>query len=121
MTIATVAQYVEGSTLPDLELFWQEPDGSGLIDLASGWTFAVQVGDPGQAPVFTNTSATGATGTGTGLSSSDVPNLVVAWASSGELGDLAAGNYQIEVAATRTADSKIRKTKVRLTILEEIG
>lgn len=105
------AQYVVGSELGDLAITWDDSDGD-LIDFSSGYTFQVKVGEVGSAATFTKT--TGCTGAAT------APNLVVAWATSGELNDLTAGNYTVQVAATRTSDGKVRIQQGRITMLAAV-
>ncbi len=119
--IGTTLTYVEGSSLPDAHLWWPEPDGSGLIDYSSGYTFTAEVGVAGSAATYTATGLTGAAGSGTGAAPGDVPNLVWAHANTGEITTLAAGDYTVEVTATRTSDSKTRRRLLTLTILDGLS
>lgn len=105
----TSATYVKGSDLADLTVVWQDSDGTA-IDMASGYSFSVKVGQRGSAATFTKT--TGITGTSTGLT--------VAWATTGELNDLEPGGYTIQFTATRTSDSKQRIQQGRLDITTPI-
>ena len=94
------AVYYKGAELPDLHVTWEDEDGE-VIDFAAGWTFVVKVAREGStAASFTKSS--GITG------AASAPNVVVAWATSGELSTLAAGRYVVQVVATRAADSKDR-------------
>jgi hypothetical protein len=103
--------YVEGAELGDLGISWYDTDGS-LINFASGYTFVVKVGSPGSAALFTK--STGITGAAT------VPNVTVGWATSGELNGLSAGTYSVQVAATRTSDSKVRTQRSSLQIIKAV-
>jgi hypothetical protein len=98
--------YVQGSDLPDLALEWRQ-DGA-LIDFSSGYTFSLKIGVPGEAASLTKT--TGITGAATS------PNITIAWATSGELNTLSVGVHAVQLAATRTADSKQRFLEGSLTI-----
>lgn len=94
------ASYITGAELADLAVTWQDASGT-VVDFSSGWTFQVKVGaNLGTAAEFTKT--TGITGAAT------APNVTIAWATSGELNDLDAGTYVVQIAATRTSDSKTR-------------
>lgn len=103
------ATYVKGSDLADLVVTWLDSDGVA-INMSSGYTFSVKVGNPGSSANFTKSS--GLTGTTTGLT--------VQWATSGELNGLDAGIYTIQITATRSSDSRERIQQERLTILPAI-
>ena len=106
------AQYVLGAELGDLAITWYDDDGT-LINFSSGYTFQVKVGLAGQAATFTKT--TGITGAAT------APNVVIGWATSGELNSLTdPGAYTVQVAATRTSDSKVRVQQGRITIMAAV-
>ena len=104
-------EWTVGDDLPDLPVEWKE-DGV-LIDFSSGWTFELKVGSPGSAAAFTKTS--GFTGAATS------PNLVIQFATSGELNTLAAGRYTAQLRATRTSDSRTRTRKFPLSIGQAIS
>lgn len=107
-TTRLAVTYRSGAELPDLAIEWRDRDGN-LIDFSSGWTFTVKVGTD-LATAFTKT--TGITGAATS------PNVLVQWATSGELSTLAAGQYRIELTARRTSDSKDRAyPPIGLTVL----
>lgn len=91
--------YYAGADLPDLQLAWYD-SSAALINFASGYTFAVKVAPLGST-IATFTKSTGVTGAAT------TPNVTIAWAVS-EIGTLATGTYDVQVQATRTADSKQR-------------
>lgn len=101
--------YIKGSDLPDLVVAWYDGDGT-TIDMSSGYTFAVKVGIPGADAELTK--STGITGTSSGLS--------IQWATSGELNDLDAGIYTLQVTATRTADSRNRIQQIPLHVLDAV-
>jgi hypothetical protein len=100
-------EYVQGADLPDLTFTWYAQDGT-LIDLSTGYTFSLKIGNPGSAALITKT--TGITGAATD------PNVTIAWATSGELNTLAPGSYALQLQATRTADSKQRFLTDQITI-----
>ncbi len=109
--------YIAGASLPDLHVWWMDPDAAGLTDFSSGWTFQIDVDQVDGTDSFTKASGTtGATGSGTGQEPGDIPNLVIAWATSAEITTLSPGTYTLEISATRTADSKIRKRQLALRI-----
>jgi hypothetical protein len=98
MSLAAV--YYKGAELPDLHLTWEDEDG-GVINFAAGWTFSVKVAREGSTTAAFSKSS-GITG------SASAPNVVIAWATSGELSTLAPGRYIVQVVATRSSDSKDR-------------
>jgi hypothetical protein len=101
-----VYRVVVGQALPDLGLFVRV-DGALLAGLASGFTFSLRVRDPlDAATLFTKT--TGFTGqTGAGSEPGGTPNLVVAWAATGELDQLTPGEqHRSLLNVVRQSDSK---------------
>lgn len=109
------ARYFVGADLPDLAIRWKDRSGNP-IDFSSGYSFQLKVTRLGQTTaLFTkNTGFTGAAMDPT------APNLTVAWATTGELNNLAAGPYTVHITATRTADSKERKMQGRLEIYPSV-
>jgi hypothetical protein len=92
--------YMQGAELPDLTIDWEDRNGDP-VDFSTGHTFELKLGKPGQAAALTKT---------TGITGDDVfPNVLVAWASSGELNSLTPGPYKAILTATRTSDGKQRK------------
>lgn len=98
--------YIAGAELGDLEVTWQDSDGA-VIDFSTGYTFQVKVGRRGSAS-FTKT--TGITGAAT------APNVVIAWSTSGELNNLPANDYTVQIVATRDSDSKQRIMHTELSV-----
>ena len=94
-------EYVQGSDLPDLALSWFDYSGA-IIDFTSGYSFELKLGKPGSPALVTKT--TGFTALLTD------PNLIVSWASTGELNSIAVGEYRCQIRATRIADNKQRTT-----------
>lgn len=94
------AIYHAGAELPDLHVTWRD-DAGEVIDFAAGWSFVVKVAPEG-SKVASFTKTTGVTG------SAAAPNVVIGWATAGELSTLAPGRYTVQVVATRTADGKDR-------------
>lgn len=87
----------KGATLPNSTLTLQDDDGN-VFD-PTGYTLAMKVGNTDAAPGSTAagfTKSTGLTVSGT--------NVVADWASSGEIGDLAVGTYQMDVTATTSGE-----------------
>ena len=107
--MTTKAEYIVGADLADLTITWQDTDGTAL-DLSTGYTFSLKVGQKGSAALFTKT--TGITGTSTGVT--------VAWATTGELNTLAAGTHTGQITATRTSDSEQRIQHFTLAIADAI-
>lgn len=92
--------YYKGSAGSDLDVFWEDSDGS-LLDLSAGYTFRLTVAKFGAPTAFTKTTGLfGATGDLT--TDPQQPNLRVQWASdpSQELGTLEAGAYILHFLAT---------------------
>lgn len=94
-------------SLPDLGLFVRE-NGTLLSGLSSGYTFELKVADLSGTAMFTKSS--GFTGqAGTGAPPDGTPNLVVQWATSGEIATLSAGStYKAQLKITRNSDSRVR-------------
>lgn len=104
--------YTNGADLPDLAITWKDHAGN-IINFSTGWTFSVKVGVVGATALFTKT--TGITGAATG------PNLVIAWAVTGELNSLAPNkSYTVSITATRTADGKERKMATTIFIKDTV-
>lgn len=100
--------YTKGAELPDLAITWLDHTGE-VIDFSTGWTFAIKVGTPGKPAEFTKD--TGITGDDT------APNLVIAWATTGELDSLAPNKaYTLAITAKRTTDDKERKMNTTIYI-----
>lgn len=104
-------QYTAGADLPDGGVEWKDRNGT-IIDFSTGYTFEVRVGSAGSAATFSKT--TGITGAATS------PNLTIQWATSGELNTLPAGNYSVQIIATRTADSRARILNDTIQVLPAI-
>lgn len=89
--------YHETAARPAAELWLQDDDGS-LVDLSTGYTFALRVGSPGSAAIIDKTSGiTGAAGAGE--EPDGTPNCVIAW-TAGELDALDPGVYEWQLIAT---------------------
>ncbi len=85
--------------------FWWFVNGA-LINLSSGYTFSATLkrADTPATTIFTKT--TGFTGaTGSGNESEGVANLVVTWATTGEMNLPTEGLHRFVIVATKTADS----------------
>lgn len=115
-TIDSVDYYI-GDELESLQLWWTA--NGALVDLSVAHTYSsklVLASDSTGTALFTKTTGfTGAAGSGT--KASGVPNLTVAWATSGELNaPTVAGLYVFQVVATRTSDSKQRTANVNFNL-----
>lgn len=100
-------EYAQGSDLPDLGLVWKDTAGT-LINFSDGWTFEAKIGRLGEAAQFVK--STGITGAATS------PNVLVQWATTGELNALDPGTYTLQLAATRTADGRTRLYQTRIRV-----
>lgn len=113
-TIDTV-EYTIGDELEPLQIWWTA--NGALVDLSVAHTYSsTLVRELTSAAVFTKT--TGFTGAaGSGVKGAGVPNLTVAWATSGELNaPTVAGRYVFQIVATRTSDSKQRTAFVEFVL-----
>ena len=102
--------YTKGAALPDYPITWLDANGD-LVDLSSGYTFELRLGDPGTSNALTKT--TGITGAAT------APNCTIAF-DAGELDDLDTGVIHGDVIATRTADDKPRIIRIKLRLRDRI-
>jgi hypothetical protein len=89
-----VIRRYKGSELPDVSITRYQPDGQ-LYQFATGWTFTVRIGVPGQAALVTPT-ATGA---------NTAPNILVTFAPNA-LDSITQGTYHLEVTPRFTGTSK---------------
>ncbi len=118
-TIPTV-EYIVGADLDDLGLFVRA--NRQLIDLSSGHSFTLIVGDgsSGTGGFTKTTSMTGAAGSGT--PPSGTPNLVVTWETTGELNNLTgATTYPAQLTILRTTDQRQRKRLFRIRMVQGLG
>jgi len=82
-------------------LIYQHRDEDGdIIDFSTGWTFTLGCAPVGGAALATGgfPKTTGITGTSTGIQ--------VDWSTSTELAGLTGGNYDVQLRARRTSDSR---------------
>jgi hypothetical protein len=107
----SIPTYTQGSDLPDYPIQWLDSEGD-LVDFSSGWTFECKVGTPGSAAEFTTTDVDGA---------ATSPNVMVHFATTGELNSLDPGTYTVQVKATRTADSRHRFFRGKLRVAAAIS
>lgn len=117
-TIDTV-DYTVGDELESLQLWWFA--NSALVDLSVAHTYSAKLykaSDSTHTNVFSALKTTGFTGAaGSGTKPSGTPNLVVTWATTGELNStMTDGLYIFQIVATRTSDSKQRTGNVRFQI-----
>lgn len=113
-------QYVVGSDLADITLWVAE--NRTVLDLSTGYTFALKVQDATGAHVFTKTAnITGAAGSGAPFETGASPNVTIAWDVGTDIEVLAAGRYLAELQITRTADSKPRKRQFVLELLPAVA
>ncbi len=115
--------YIRGADLGDIGL-WIEENGT-LLDLSSGYTFQLLVGDGGLSggtDGFAKTSPgiTGAVGSGTPQTAGGIPNIVIQWETTGELNVISAGHYPMELIITRTVDSRQYRMKFLLDVFASL-
>lgn len=113
----------KGSSLPAIRIWWPDdtPSGDGLWDFSAGWTFTGKIGLPGRTAVATLTAGqfTGAAGSGAGYGDDDDPNLTLLLTNTNAAA-LTAGTWQLDLVATRAADSLVMRRHVRLVIDEVV-
>jgi hypothetical protein len=107
----------------DLQLWW-EVSGS-LINFSSGYTFSLtlaRVSTPATI-IFTKTTGfAGALGSGEEGEEGAIPNLVVSFATTGELNSVtAAGQYTLQIVATHVSDSKETTLQMTLNMKKRLG
>jgi len=107
--------YVVGATGPNALVWWLDPSTDAPVDF-TGWTMSATVSNRDGTTAFTPSSVIKQTGTGDGQSSSDVANVVIQWASTGELSTLAAGKYNLTLTATNDTTAMIRKREIIINI-----
>jgi len=90
-----VIEYVVGAELPDQSLVWKDYLGQ-VINYSTGWTFTLRL-----ATATTTTKSSGITGAAT------APNITVTWTAA-EWDSVPVGQWQAQLWARRTADSKDR-------------
>lgn len=116
MAAIDTIRYFIGDELEPLQLWWTA--NGALIDLSVAHTYSAKLIDPADPsiPIFTKTTGfTGAAGSGT--KTSGVPNLTVAWATTGELNaPTVSGFYIFQIVVTRTSDSKQRTGEVNFVL-----
>jgi|SRR5262245_52904507 len=95
MTDVPAIDYVPGAELPDIPLTWRDSTGQP-INFASGYTFTLRLGTPS-----TTTKSSGITGAAT------APNITVSL-TAGEWDAVPVGQWQAQLWARRTSDSKDR-------------
>lgn len=119
MTTVDSVEYFIGDELESLRLWWTA--NGALVDFSVAHTYSsklVLASDTGVTPTALFTKTTGFTGAaGSGVKPTGVPNLVIDWATTGELNaPTASGLYVFQVVATRTSDSKQRTGNVNLNL-----
>jgi len=110
-------EYSLNDELGDAGFFWRDSPNGPLVDLSTGYTYALKIYDGTGATWFTKT--TGITGAAGSLTATpNTPNVTIAWATTGELSTITTpGTYPLRLVATRTADSKTRTFRSQITIL----
>ncbi len=103
-----------------LDVWWTI--SGDLIDYSSGYTFVGKLSAAATPATIVFTKTTGFTGAvGSGTEYDGVPNLVVAWATTGELNSVTPGRYLWEVVATKTSDSSQSTLHVSLVMKARLG
>lgn len=114
------AAYYIGDELDPLGIWWFGGTGA-LVDFTVAHTYSsilYSANDSAHTNVFGSAKTTGFTGAvGSGVEGGvgAVPNLSVAWATTGELNAVAAaGLFIFQVVATRTSDSRQRTLEAKI-------
>lgn len=92
--------YIKGAELPPVPLRLLDSAGTALA-LASGWTFTVKIGHPGETALYTKT--TGIVGSTPAPGDTTSPNLVISW-TAGELDALPVDRYRLQLQARNGSD-----------------
>jgi hypothetical protein len=101
--MSTTIRYHKTAERPALEM-WLLDDDESLIDLSTGYTFSLKIGNKGSTALLTKT--TGIVGAaGAGAEPTGTPNVAVSWAA-GEL-NLTAGRYVWQLTATSSALDRV--------------
>lgn len=122
---------VDGVELPEREWtigdedplnIWWLRNGT-LVDFSSGYTFAAKLVAMSARTTAIFTKSTGFTGAaGSGVETNGTPNLVVAWATSGELNSVpSSGPYLLQIVATKTADGSESTFKLVMQMDARVG
>lgn len=93
--------YIAGANLPDLAI--QCSDDGGPVDLSSGYTFELRIGSRSHGLIA---KTTGITGTATGV--------IVVWATTGELLDLPAGGYTLDLIARTGGKQRVFRASMKV-------
>lgn len=113
-------EYIVGADLEDIEL-WVSANGE-LPDFSTDHTFTLHVAASDGTAAFTKSAGiTGAAGSGTDNDPTGVPNVVIQWATAGELNDLSGGLYVAELVILRTSDSRERKRRFYLQMTDTLA
>lgn len=113
-------EYIKGSDLPDTALWWRDRAGN-LIDFSTGWTFTVQVLNEAGEDQFTPKTSNINGAAGEGEYPDGTPNLVITWASTGELDSVDVGSYTLVITANQTSTGKDRIARIPLIIKRQSG
>jgi hypothetical protein len=106
-------EYIQGAELDNLPVTWTDPTTDLPYDFSSGFTFTVKIGQKGAAAEVTKTTGI------TGAASS--PNIVIVWATTGDLNDLEPGTHVLQIEATRSSDTRSLFMQDSITIVEAVA
>lgn len=96
---------------PSIEMWLEDADGA-LIDLSSGYSYSLKLGEVGSAAAFTKTSGfTGAAGSGE--EPSGVPNLTIAFTAA-ELDSLTPGPCTGQLTLTTSSLDRVFQFGVQI-------
>jgi len=90
--------YEVGASAPAASIWWLDRFDNRVTLTSS--TMGGEVFSADGTKQFTCAAVGAATGSGTGVSSADVPNVTVTWAAAAELSTLTDGNYTLVLTAT---------------------
>ena len=106
----TTLRYHTSAERPEAQMWIHDDDGN-LIDFATGYTFVLKIGQPGNPALVTkNTGITGATGAG--VEPTGTPNVTVAWAFD-EL-DITPAHYIWQLTATNSGNDRVFQGDMRI-------
>lgn len=115
MADITHAEYIEGSSLPDLWVSWRDATGKLLPFASQPHTFEMRIANRRTPSVLAFTKTVGFQGF-----NSD-PNLDIGWVPGSDLSTLAPGLYDGVIIGTRQADNRPRQMEFTLRIVRRPG
>lgn len=105
----------------ELQIWWFI--SGQLVDFSTGYTFVASVANSRSPQTIIFTKTNGFTGSaGSGIEGDGTPNLIVQWATSGELNSITTpGTYILEIKATLSADGSETTQQMLLQMASRLG